>query len=61
MFNEVLMKALIAIMTLFSLMFSASAQGVFHSTTIGDPYWNLEDVKIPKPERWTELWAIPFA
>ena len=55
----IIMKTFVTLMTLLFLMFSASAQDVFHSAKIGDPFWSLEDVKIPKPERWTKLWALP--
>lgn len=54
-----MLRIFVALMTLFSLMFTAAAQNVYRSAKIGDPYWDLEDVKVPKPERWTELWAIP--
>jgi len=53
------MKIFVALLILFSVLFSASAQDVFHRSKIGDSFWSLEDVIIPKPERWTELWALP--
>ena len=55
------MRIFVVSMILFFSIFSASAQNVIRicNAKIGDPYWSLEDIKMPKPKRWKKLWDIP--
>lgn len=55
------MRKFVVLVILFFSIFSASAQNVIRicNAKIGDPYWSLEDIKMPKPKRWKKLWDIP--